>query len=144
MKKSLKCLCTALLIIFGGSLFSSVPKESTAMERKSIRPAPRWDEVFSNLDMLVRGVTPEGINTCLKKRYLRLQGKIMLAAVGITWKASDELYSGLSQDLQIALVSLSSQMYLGVLRINLDGCLPVFTGRSFTGGVGILSGVKSQ
>lgn len=86
---------------------------------------------------MVKGGVPEGLNTCLKKRYLRLQDLLRHKAPGITCKALNELYLGLSLDLQMALVNLSRQMYLGLLRINLDGCLPVFTGRSFTGGVGL-------
>ncbi len=130
--------------MLGHSLFSAVSEEPPEDGRKSTRQDPPWDEVLSNLDLLVKGDVPEDLNTCLKKRYLLLQEKIMSAKSGITWKVLSELYLSLPKELQIALLNLSRQMYLGVLKINLDGCRGVFTCRSFTGAISTQNGVRSQ
>ncbi|MCX7343400.1 MAG: hypothetical protein NT128_04575 [Proteobacteria bacterium] len=137
MKKSLKYFFVVVVLVLGYSLFSAGIEESTGLDRKSIKQDPSWDKVLGNLDLLVKGDVPEGLNTCLQKRYLLLQEKIMSAKSGITWEVLSELYLSLPEELRISLVNLSRQMYLGVLRISLDGCRSVFTCRSFTGGVGI-------
>ena len=127
MKKSLKYFFVVVVLVLGHSLFSAGIEESTGLDRKSIKQDPSWDKVLGNLDLLVKGDVPEGLNTCLQKRYLLLQEKIMFAKSGITWKVLSELYLSLPEELRISLVNLSRQMYLGVLRISLDGCRSVFT-----------------
>jgi hypothetical protein len=136
MKKMLKILCFMLVAVLANSVFSSEVDEL----RKSVavRQHPSCAEVLGNLDMLVKGGVPEGMNGFLKKRYAQLQEKIRPAAFGSTWQGLNELYSGLSQDLQTSLMRLSVQLNtLYALRINLTDCRKVITGRSFTGGVGV-------
>jgi hypothetical protein len=143
MKKMLKILCFMLVVVLANSVFSSEVDE--LRKGVAVRQHPSWVEVLGNLDMLIKGDAPKGMNRFLEKRYLQLQEKLGLAALFITMKGLNELYSSLSQDLQASLVKLSIQLNtLYKLRINLADCKSVITGRSLTGGVGVQDSARSQ